>query len=97
MQGFDFCDQEMNPERLFLEGKSDDVVQKIIDDCEWQDDVEIVVENAKNLPAIEISFWVALKATKKTEKVFRDCLYCNSIDIFVDFISGLELFKDITN
>lgn len=53
MQGFDFCDQEMNPERLFLEGKCDDVVQKIIDDCEWQDGVEIVIDQAKNLPAIE--------------------------------------------
>lgn len=53
MQGFDFCDQEMNPERLFIEGKSDDVVQKIIDDCDWQDDIEIVIDKSKNLPEDE--------------------------------------------
>ena len=50
MQGYDYCDQEMNPERLFLGGKSDEVIQKIIDDCGWQDDIDKQIEKAKSLP-----------------------------------------------
>jgi len=32
--GFDF-DSEEYPNRLFLEGKCDEIIQKLLDDCEW--------------------------------------------------------------
>jgi hypothetical protein len=33
--GYDFCDLENNPERLYLEGKCDETVIKLVDDVGW--------------------------------------------------------------
>lgn len=45
--GYDFKNK-MNPERLFLKGKCDDIVVKITKDCGWGEDFSKRIEKSKN-------------------------------------------------
>ena len=38
--GFPFQDTKGFPERLFYEGKCDEIVAEIVDSCGWQDDLK---------------------------------------------------------
>lgn len=45
--GFDFV-SKYTPERLFLKGKCDDVVTKIVRDCGWIDEFKDMTKDSKN-------------------------------------------------
>ena len=48
--GFDFDDMENHPERLWLQGKCDDVVKRIYNDAGWDRDIfDIKAENLARL------------------------------------------------
>ena len=47
--GYDFK-TKYKPERLFLQGKCDDVVTKISKDCGWGEDFSKRIANSKNQP-----------------------------------------------
>ena len=37
--GYDFCDVESRPDRLFLEGQCDDIIEEISKHCGWHEDL----------------------------------------------------------
>lgn len=50
LTGFDF-DSEDRPERLFLQGKADEVVAKIASECGWSDELDKRTANCTKLGA----------------------------------------------
>ena len=46
-QGYDFDDSKTYPNRLFIEGKCDEVVQKLLGDCEWTQDYEEMIKELR--------------------------------------------------
>lgn len=49
LSGFDFDDKIDYPERLFLQGKCDDVVTKLAKDCGWEDEFAEMTKNCKTV------------------------------------------------
>jgi len=47
--GFDFEDADKYPERLFLQGKCDEVVTKLAKDCGWEDEFAELTKNCKKV------------------------------------------------
>lgn len=37
--GYDFCDVEARPDRLFIEGKCDDTIEEICKHCGWHEEL----------------------------------------------------------
>ena len=54
--GFDFDNSEKYPNRIFLEGKCDDVVQELAEQCGWREELQRLMgrkfEESKNLEDI---------------------------------------------
>ena len=45
-EGYDFDDLYNNPERLFIQGKCDQVVRKLVDDIGWTQEYDRILKNA---------------------------------------------------
>lgn len=53
-QDYDFEDKEYYPERIFLQGKCDEVVAKISKDCGWEDEFKARIQNCKTQSADDL-------------------------------------------